>query len=329
MSKAKQVAWNGAIDTPIVLVSGPEDYLASRAIRGFREQLKSVDPLIEVSTIDASTYAAGQLIELTTPSLFDEPRFVIIENVERCTDALIEDGLAFLASPGEGSSVLFRHSSGVRGKKLLDALKANALVTVVACDKISKDQERMDFAAGEFKAANKKVTNAALRAIVEAFSEDIAELGSACQQLIQDTADGIDEKVVDKYYGGRIETSSFKVADAAVAGDAGTALALLRHLVTSGQDPVAIIGGIALKTRNMAKLYQNRQVTAAQLGVAPWVLDKTRRDLTGWSDEGLANVILEMAVADAAAKGAEKDSVFALERLVLLIAHKGLIVERR
>ena len=326
MSKAKQLTWNQAIETSIVLVSGPEDYLASRCIRSYREKLKATDPLLEISTIDGSGYESGQLANLTTPSLFDEPRFVIIDNVERCTDALIEDGLAYLSDPGEGSSVLFRHSSGVRGKKLLDALRASPLVSVVVCEKLSKDQDRIDFAAGEFKSAGKKVTNAALRAIVDAFSEDIAELGSACQQLIQDTADGIDEKVFEKYYGGRIETSSFKVADAAVAGDSGTALALLRHLITSGQDPVAIIGGIAMKTRNMAKLYQNRQVTAAQLGVAPWVIDKTRRDLTGWTDEGLANVALEMAVADAAAKGAEKDAVYALERLVLLIAHKGLQV---
>ena len=133
-------------------------------------------------------------------------------------------------------------------------------------------------------------------------------------------------EVVTKLRAGKPLTFRELIADAAVAGDSGTALALLRHLITSGQDPVAIIGGIAMKTRNMAKLYQNRQVTAAQLGVAPWVIDKTRRDLTGWTDEGLANVVLEMAVADAAAKGAEKDAVYALERLVLLIAHKGLQV---
>lgn len=327
MSKSKQIGWNEPIESSIVLVSGPEDYLASRAIRGYREKLKAKNPMLEISVIDGSQYESGRLIDLTTPSLFDEPRLLIIENVERCTDALIEDGVAYLQEPNAGSSVLFRHSSGVRGKRLLDALKASDQVAVVLCEKLSKDQDRIDFAAAEFKFAGKKISNAALRSLVDAFSEDVAELGSACQQLIQDITDSIDEKVVERYYGGRIETSTFKVADAAVAGDAGGALTLLRHLLSSGQDPVAIVSGIATKTRNLAKLFQNRQVTAQQLGVAPWVLDKTRRETAGWKDDGLARVIQEVAIADAAAKGAERDVVFALERLVLLIAHKGQIVE--
>ena len=327
MSKSKQIGWNEPIESSIVLISGPEDYLASRAIRGYREKLKVKNPLLEISVIDGSQYESGRLIDLTTPSLFDEPRLLIIENVERCTDALIEDGVAYLQEPNAGSSVLFRHSSGVRGKRLLDALKASGQVSVVLCEKLGKDQERIDFAAAEFKLAGKKISNAALRSLVDAFSEDVAELGSACQQLIQDVTDSIDEKVVERYYGGRIETSTFKVADAAVAGDAGGALTLLRHLLSSGQDPVAIVSGIATKTRNLAKLYQNRAVTAQQLGVAPWVLDKTRRETAGWKDDGLARVIQEVAIADAAAKGAERDVVFALERLVLLIAHKGQIVE--
>jgi len=325
VSKAKVIKWNGTIATPVALVSGAEDYLAARVIRTFREQLKAADPMLEVTTIDASAYEAGTLIDLTTPSLFDEPRLVIIENVERCTDALIEDGLSFLAEANEGSSVVFRHSSGVRGKKLLEALRAHADVTEVTCEPIKKDQERLAFAADEFKAANKKVSNAALKAICDAFTEDLAELGSACQQLIQDAADQIDEKIVDRYYGGRIETSSFKVADAAIAGDVSLALSLLRHAIAGGVDAVPMVSAIALKTRILAKIYQNRQISAAQVGAQQWQIDKARRELVGWNDEGLAAVIKEVARADAAAKGAERDVVYALERLVLLIAHKGQI----
>lgn len=327
MSKAKQIKWDGQIATPVALISGPEDYTASRAIRAFREQLKAADPNLEVTTIDGSTYDAGTLIDLTTPSLFDEPRLVIIMNVERCTDALIEDGLAFLQDTNSGSSVVFRHSSGVRGKKLLEALRSSSLVTEVSCELLKKDVERLAFATQEFKLADKKITHAALKAICDAFTEDLAELGSACQQLIQDSADAIDEKIVDRYYGGRIETSAFKVADAAIAGDGALALSLLRHAVSGGIDAVPMVSAIALKTRILAKIYQNRQITAAQIGAQQWQIDKARRELVGWTDQGLANVICEVARADAAAKGAERDVVYALERLVLLISHKGQLSE--
>jgi DNA polymerase-3 subunit delta len=57
--------------------------------------------------------------------------------------------------------------------------------------------------------------------------------------------------------------------------------------------------------------------------MAPWQLDRARKDLVGWSEEGLAAAIQAVATADAAAKGAERDPVFALEKLVQLLASKG------
>ena len=58
----------------------------SAVVRQSLVKIIETDPMLEVTTIDASAYEAGTLIDLTTPSLFDEPRLVIIENVERCTD---------------------------------------------------------------------------------------------------------------------------------------------------------------------------------------------------------------------------------------------------
>jgi DNA polymerase-3 subunit delta len=56
------------------------------------------------------------------------------------------------------------------------------------------------------------------------------------------------------------------------------------------------------------------------------MIDKARRQVSGWTEDGLANVIQEIAVCDAAAKGAERDSQFAMERLLMMISRKGLKV---
>jgi DNA polymerase-3 subunit delta len=55
----------------------------------------------------------------------------------------------------------------------------------------------------------------------------------------------------------------------------------------------------------------------------PWVLEKSRKNLVGWSDEGFAKVINAVVDADAAAKGAYRDPDFVLERLLILISSKG------
>ena len=324
MSKATILDWRSVRPADVILVSGPEDYLADRAIKSVRTQLRKTSENLEISDVDASDYASGQLLNLTSPSLFAEPRLLIFKNVERCTDALITDGIDYLSAPTSDTTVILRHNgSSVRGKKLLDSIRGSAKSVEVSCLKISKDADRAAFVQNEFIEANRQIVPAATKALLEAFNDDLAELAAACSQLLQDSAETIDASIVEKYYGGRVETNGFKVLDAAFSGESGKALALLRHALASGSDPVPILAGMAMKMRQLAKLSSNRSATAAQIGMAPWQLDQLQRVLRGWSEEGLANIMLQLASTDAAIKGAEKDPVFALEKLVLNISGKG------
>ncbi len=317
--------WRRASPAPVVFVSGPEEYLAGRAIREIREQLRKLDAALEVHEIDAADYSAGTLINITSPSLFAEPRLVIIRGVEKCSDDLITDGLEYLANPTDDTTVILRHNgSSVRGKKLVEAIRDTELAAEIACADIKKDAERQAFVLGEFAHASRKIAPGAVRALLDAFADDTAELAAACNQLLLDSADSITEEIVDRYYGGRVETNAFKVADAALAGRSGEAMALLRHALATGADPVPLVAAISMKIRQMAKIYGNRSASASSLGMAPWQLDRARKDLTGWSDDGLAATFQALATADAAAKGAERDPVYSLEKLVNLISHKGM-----
>ncbi|MFM6980275.1 MAG: DNA polymerase III subunit delta, partial [Micrococcales bacterium] len=191
----KPVSWDQIKATPLVLVTGNEDFLASRSIRLLRDKLRAEAPELEVTELDASDYEPGQLDDYSTPSLFGEPRLIIIRSVERCTDELIDDGIRYLADPTDETVVIFRHnSSSVRGKRLLEALRENKQTTEVLCEQIS-ERDRPAFAANEFKTAGKKITQQALNDLCEAFTTDLGELAAACQQLIDDSAETIDEKV--------------------------------------------------------------------------------------------------------------------------------------
>lgn len=324
MGKAKQLSWRDAKPAPIVFISGPEDYTADRAIRAIRDTLKKSDAGLEVHEIVASDYVSGQLVALASPSLFMEPRLIVIEGFEKCSDALIEDGLSYLADPSADTTVVLRHnSSSVRGKKLIDALRSTDIAVEIACVEIKKDAEKTAFIQSEFVSAGRKITPGAVRALADAFADDLSELAAACAQLLVDQSESIDEATVDKYHGGRVETNAFKVADAAFAGQSADALALLRHALTTGADPVPVVAAFAMKVRLMAKVYGNKYATAATVGAQPWQIDRARKDLAGWSEEGLANAVLAIATADAAVKGAERDPVFALEKLVLLLSNRG------
>ncbi|WP_394555161.1 DNA polymerase III subunit delta [Agromyces sp. MMS24-JH15] len=319
-----KLSWNAVRPAPVVLISGPEDVLADRATSMLRDALRAEDPALEVSDLDAASAPRGELLTLASPSLFGEARLIRVSGVEHAGDDFLLDALSYIEAPADDTTLLLRHRSGQRGKKLLDAIRAGRGRGVeVVCAELKKDSEKQDFAQAEFRAAGRRIAPGALRALVSAFSDDLGELSAACRQLIADAPGDIDERTVSRYYGGRVETTAFEVADTAIAGRHGEALVALRHALESGADPVPIVGAFAMKIRTMAKVQGAGRAPAASLGLAPWQVDRARRDLAGWDDAGLARVIEALAATDAAVKGAERDPVFALERLVGLIAARG------
>ena len=322
-----QLSWDKVRPAPVVLVSGSEDFLADRAIRLLRETLRAEDPSLEVSDLEADAYGPGELITLASPSLFAEPRMIRVSGVEKCTDAFITETLAYLANPADDTYLVLRHGGGVRGKKLLDALRGGLGAGIeIVCADLKKDTEKLEFAQAEFAAEGRRVTGGALRALVAAFADDLAELAAACQQLLADASEEITETTVEKYYSGRVETNAFKVADAAIAGRHGEALVLLRHAIASGADPVPIVAAFASKLRTMAKLAGARGSSgqlAQQFGLAPWQVDRARRDLQGWTDAGLGRSIQLLAETDADVKGAGRDPVYSLERMIGVVSSRG------
>lgn len=309
---------------PILLLFGPEEYLASRSLREFRDLARAQDASLASYQLQAAEYQSGELASIASPSLFGEGRFIVFDGLEQATDELLEDLQRYLESPIPDVLLVLRHSgSSQRGKRLLEALRASALVREVQCAELKRESDRLAFVRGEFKSANRSITQAAAQALVDAFSGDLAELAAACSQLLVDTAESIDEAVVERYFGGRVETDAFKVVGAALTGSAGEALLLLRHALAGGADPVPLVAAITMKVRQLAKVFSARGASANQLGMQPWQVEQARKSLVGWTEEGLILAIQELARADAAVKGAERDPEFALERLLLMLAQKA------
>jgi len=225
---AAVVPWHGIRDAPIVLVSGTESFLADRAIRILTDRMKSSGAGVEVSDLDATTYGYGELFQLASPSLFGEPRLLRVSGVEKCSDAFLEDALSYLGSPEADVVLVLRHGGGNRGKKLLDGLKkAGADALIVECKDIKKDADRMGFISAEFQRVGATLTPGAQRALADAFSTDLAELAAACQQLIADSEGAlVTEDIIQRYYGSRVEATTFQVADKAIAGHFAEALIL-------------------------------------------------------------------------------------------------------
>ena len=110
-----------------------------------------------------------------------------------------------------------------------------------------------------------------------------------------------------------------------MAGNVEASLIANRHAISSGTDPVLIVSAIATSIRTMVKVMganssQNAFQLASSLALAPWQIEKARRQLNRWREENLGKAVIRLAKADADIKGDAADPHYALERALIDIA---------
>lgn len=314
--------WRTVSLAPVALLYGPEEYFAQRAKERLRKLFAEEYGAYEFSTLSAKDYKAGQLGVLASPSLFDEPKIIEIEQVAHMNDLFLAEMLTYCQAPEPSTLVVLHHNGGNRGKKLLDTIRATKRYPVVECKSLKNERDRVDFVIYEFKEAGRRIDSLAASALAAA-SSDIAELASAARQLSSDEPGEITLETINKYFGGRTEVTAFKVADATVAGNSREAIKLVRQAVDTGSDPIPLLGALAARIRNIAKVHGirgNSNQLAGELKMAPWQVEAAQRDARRYSPADLAKILALLADADAQLKGESLDPLYPLEKAVLAIA---------
>jgi DNA polymerase-3 subunit delta len=308
----------------ITLLQGGEALLADRGISEVIAKFKGAT----VTILDSSELELGGITDALAPSLFGDARIIVIKEIQDLAAELGEEIATYLEAPEESVELVLWHKGGVKGKALLEKIK-KVKPTVVACDVIKKDGEKSDFIRAEFKRLGRTISTEAVQALLDALGSDLRELGGACSQLAADVIGGkmIDETDVLKFQNGRVETSGFDVADAALDGKRDVALIALRNALATGTDPVLITSALAGSLRTLAKVSGASRGAksfdlAGPLGLAPWQIDKARRQLSKWTPATLAGAVVAVAQADADIKGAAVDPIHSLERAIIAITSR-------
>jgi DNA polymerase-3 subunit delta len=307
----------------LYLLLGSEGALADRALTKLNVELK--EEKCEITNISAPDAILGDISDALAPSLFSERRALIIKDLQDLPEESRDEITRYLDAPDDLTTLIFVHKGGVKGKALLDAIK-KAKPEIISCEPMKKEAEKEEFVKSLFLDAGRKATTGAIAALVGALGSDMRELQAAVSQICLDAQAGktIDEAIVDKFHQGRIETTGFDVADATLDGNLPGALVALRSALETGTDPVMITSAIASNLRSLAKVSGvNRGArsfeVAGELGMAPWQIDKARRQLAGWSPRSIAKAVQAIALADAQVKGASSDPIFALEKALATI----------
>ena len=314
----------------IYLLLGSESALADRALSKLVAELKSENA--EITTLFAGDISVGEISDALSPSLFSDRRALILRDLQDLAEEAKIEITRYLENTDSTITLILVHKGGVKGKALLDAIK-KAKPEIVTCDPLKKESEKEDFVKNLFTDLGRKASPAAIGALVNATGTDLRELSAAVSQLSADTPAGvIDEIHVNKYHQGKIETTGFDVADKVMEGNFADSLITLRHAISTGTDPVMITSAIASSLRGIAKVSgtnrsQRSFELAGELGMAPWQIDKARRQLSGWNANTLTAAVEAIAKCDAQVKGGASDPIYALEQALSRIcaARSGAI----
>jgi DNA polymerase-3 subunit delta len=314
----------------VSLVVGEEELLVDRAVSSLVAEAAAEDETAgsgqdtagvdKAQDVPAAGLSPGEFLSLVSPSLFGGARAVVLRGVQDAGKDLAAALERYAASPELDTALVLTHAGGAKGKALLTALTKTG-VRVVRCAKVSRADERIDFVRGEFRRLGRKVNQGTVRALIDAVGTDLSELAAACAQLADDIPGSIDQPTVARYYRGRAEASGFSVADRAVEGRLADALEQLRWALATGVAPVLISSALAQGVRGLGKVGgvprgKSSDALAGQLGMPGWKIDRVRRQLSGWTPDGVAAALAAVAEADAQVKGEGASAGYALERAI-------------
>lgn len=314
----------GMAVAPVHFIVGEETFLAERTRRAILDALNAELPdghTVEVTTLGAGDITASEILEATSPSLFAEDRALVIQNTELAAKEPTDILLTSLSDVAPGMTIIIEHSGGGRNKSLVAKFKK--LAEVHEAEPV-KPRDRAGWLTQEFRRHGQRPTPDVVHAVLESVGSDLRELASAVSQLVSDTQGEVTVDAVRAYYTGVAEVSGFDIADLAVAGKTGAALASTRRALQLGISPVALAAALATKVSGIARLYSTRRIDkslAGTLGMAPWLVEKTHRVARHWSGHNVSQAVVIVAELDAQVKGqGGGDPDFAIEDAIRRIS---------
>ena len=120
----------------VMLISGDEPLLVDRAVSAAVSRLSAHDPDIERRESTASELTVGSYSDLVAPSLFAEPRVVVIRQAHEAAKELAAALIDYLGDPVDGVTLVVQHGGGARNKALAEACLA-AGAKPVQCSRIT------------------------------------------------------------------------------------------------------------------------------------------------------------------------------------------------
>lgn len=289
---------------PVHVLAGDDELLLQRALERLLAQLRADRPDTHVEQVDGSQLAG--LPELRTASLFGGTRAVVVRDADRLSGGALDEVLAYLEAPDTGSVLVLVAESTDRRQRLFKRAQATgARIEMVRAPRPWDQRAWEQLVETELRRLDRDPDPAAVAAILAHAGTDAATIASKCAQVAAATPPSgrISPAQVEAVVEGHGNRGAFPVADAVADRDPAAAILALRGALDGGEQPLAVLGAIAFRLRQLLQVRGGASPDEA--GVSPahhrHLLRSARRFSPGelpWCHDRLCRADLDLKGSD-------------------------------
>ena len=278
---------------PVHLVWGEDPFLLRLAA------LEIFGQGVQPREIEAGDWQGGETADLSTPSLFGEPRALLVTDARHLPEDASRELAAYLAAPSPDATLVLSATVGERGRVPAGLVKLVQPIGEVREVKVAR-KDLPAWVGRRAKAKALELAPDASSALVERLGEDPATLDQALDQLGSAFAGTrVTRQLVAEQFRGLGDQHVWDLCDRALSGRLPEALVVLRSLFESRDDPLLIVGGIAARIRDLLRVRSlpDRMPPADAAKAASlrfdWQLRRYREQAARFTLEELAELLAE------------------------------------
>jgi len=303
---------------PVLLLAGDDDLLLQRELEQQIEALRGEDPELEVERQDVAEL--DHLPELRTTSLFGGRTCLVLRGVEAVSGDLKAELETYLDAPSEDAVLVLVARGTGRIQRITKLAKQHGERVDVKAPADWDDRGWDRIVGEEFRRLKRKADATAIGAIRSHAGSQPAAIASQVASVCAAAADAttITAEHVEAVVEGHGKASGFAVADAIAERDPAAALVALRGALDAGDAPLALLGAIAFRTRQL--LLVRSGASPKEAGMSPGQHRRLQGLATGFHPGELAWCHDRVAALDLELKGSDLADELLLEVGVIELA---------
>jgi DNA polymerase III delta subunit len=286
----------------------------------------AVDKLLKgLSETSVNQFGPADEIEnilqaISTPSMFDDRRTIVVREVEKLPADSQRKLIACLEHP-EPDATLVLVGSKMPAQMISAARKSGHVIEVEK----GKRKDLFPWVKQQAAAKGLHMSGDAMNALVDVVGEQRMALSQAIEELSLAMPPGsrITPKEIAGQFSGRADVKLFGFIDAVAQKQGPAALESLHYLVAQGEAPTMLFWNLTRHFRQLLVAAESSPKQVAKLlGKPDWLAEKLCRQARGFGQEALIEAYQVLAEADLKVKSSEEPEGLTLERAVVALCRK-------